>query len=245
MNIVLVKYFMLYIVPTPIGNLQDITLRALDILKQADFVLCEDTRQTKKLLDNFGIATKTLRYHEGDKFSVENCLNLLKSGKVCALVSDAGTPCVSDPGWQLVRRAREEGIKVCALPGPSALTCALSASGVGGGGFVFLGFTSRKPGKIVKLLKSAFELEKPVVIYESPYRIIKFLKLVKENFAENITCVLAREITKTFEEYLSGTLEDVIKNLEARKKILGEFVVILDARSTQAAEEDNEEFNDR
>ena len=129
MNIVLVKYFMLYIVPTPIGNLQDITLRALEVLKQADFVLCEDTRQTKKLLDNFGIATKTIRYHEGDKFSVGNCLNLLKGGKVCALVSDAGTPCVSDPGWQLVRRAREEGIKVCALPGPSALTCALSASG--------------------------------------------------------------------------------------------------------------------
>ena len=234
---------MLYIVPTPIGNLQDITLRALEILKQADFVLCEDTRQTKKLLDNFGITTRTIRYHEGDNFSVENCLNLLKGGKVCALVSDAGTPCVSDPGWRLVRRARAAGIKVCALPGPSALTCALSASGLGGGGFVFLGFTSRKQGKIVKLLKASFELEKPVVIYESPYRIVKFLNLIKDNFNIPITCVLAREITKTFEEYLSGSLEEIIKTLESRKKILGEFVVILDARSSKAQEQEDEEFN--
>ena len=206
-------------------------------------MLCEDTRQTRKLLDNFGISTKTIRYHEGDKFSVENCLNLLKGGKVCALVSDAGTPCVSDPGWQLVRRAREENIKVCALPGPSALTCALSASGVGGGGFVFLGFTSRKLGKIIKLLSASFELEKPVVIYESPFRIVKFLKLVKENFDKPITCVLAREITKTFEEYIRGNLEEVINNLESRKKILGEFVVILDARSSKEKEEENEELN--
>ena len=234
---------MLYIVPTPIGNLQDITLRALEILKQADFVLCEDTRQTKKVLDNFGITTRTIRYHEGDNFSVENCLNLLKGGKVCALVSDAGTPCVSDPGWRLVRRARAAGIKVCALPGPSALTCALSASGLGGGGFVFLGFTSRKQGKIVKLLKASFELEKPVVIYESPYRIVKFLNLIKDNFNIPINCVLAREITKTFEEYLSGSLEEIIKTLESRKKILGEFVVILDARSSKAQEQEDEEFN--
>jgi 16S rRNA (cytidine1402-2'-O)-methyltransferase len=106
-----------------------------------------------------------------------------------------------------------------------------------------LGFTSRKPGKIVKLLKSAFELEKPVVIYESPYRIVKFLKLVKDNFENPITCVLAREITKTFEEYLSGSLEEIIKNLESRKKILGEFVVILDARSSKQKEEEDEEFN--
>ena len=107
---------MLYIVPTPIGNLQDITLRALDALKSADYILCEDTRQTGKLLSAYGISAKTLRYNENDSSAVSRLLALLKSGKNCALVSDAGTPCVSDPGWRLVKAAREEGVKVTALP---------------------------------------------------------------------------------------------------------------------------------
>lgn len=221
---------MLYIVPTPIGNMQDITLRCLEVLKQADYILCEDTRQTKKLLDNYGISAPAVRYNEDDSFSVERCLALLESGKTCALVSDAGTPCVSDPGWKLVKVAREKGVKICALPGASALTCALSGAGMGGGGFSFLGFTARKQGKIVKLLSAAFALERPVVVYESPYRIIKFLEIVKNNFGPDIKVVLARELTKTFEEWISGAVGEVIENLAARKKILGEFVVVLDAR---------------
>lgn len=230
---------MLYIIPTPIGNLQDITLRALDILKQADFVLCEDTRQTKKLLDNFGIPTKTLRYNEQNEGSFAGLIKLLKEGKNLALVSDAGTPCVSDPGWKLIRLARQENIKVTALPGASAATCALSASGLSGGGFCFLGFLPKKKGKALKQIEAALAIEKPIIIYESPYRIIKFLEFLQENLPQ-IKVFIGREITKTFEEYLSGTPTDLLGNFKARNKILGEFVIILDGRKTDT-EEDNED----
>ena len=230
---------MLYVVPTPIGNLQDITLHALEVLKQADFILCEDTRQTKKLLDNFGITTKTLRYNEQNEHSFAGLIKLLKEGKNLALVSDAGTPCVSDPGWKLVKLARQENIKVTALPGASAATCALSAAGLSGGGFCFLGFLPKKKGKALKQIEAALNIEKPVIIYESPYRIIKFLEFLQENFPQ-IKVFIGREITKTFEEYLSGTPAELLENFKARKKILGEFVIILDGRK-QDAEEDDED----
>jgi probable S-adenosylmethionine-dependent methyltransferase, YraL family len=230
---------MLYIVPTPIGNLQDITLRCLDALKKSDFIFCEDTRQTKKLLDNYGVSAQTLRYNEDDPYSLERCLSILESGKICSLVSDAGTPCVSDPGWKLVKEARAKNIKIEALPGPSALTCALSGAGFGGGGFTFLGFMPRKNGKITKLLGGAFALERPVVVYESPYRIIKFLELVKTEFGPQIKVALARELTKTFEEWICGNVEDALKNLSSRKKILGEFVVVLDARTKEQKDEED------
>ena len=230
---------MLHIVPTPIGNLQDITLRALEILKQADFILCEDTRQTKKLLDNFGISTKTLRYNEQNEGSFAGLIKLLKEGKNLALVSDAGTPCVSDPGWKLVRLARQENIKVTSLPGPSAATCALSASGLSGGGFCFLGFLPKKKGKALKQIEAALAIEKPIIIYESPYRIIKFLEFLQENLPQ-IKVFIGREITKTFEEYLSGTPAELLANFKARNKILGEFVIILDGRKTDT-EEENED----
>ena len=230
---------MLYIVPTPIGNLQDITLRALEILKQADFVLCEDTRQTKKLLDNFGISTKTLRYNEQNEHSFAALIKMLKEGKNLALVSDAGTPCVSDPGWKLVKLARQENIKVTALPGASAATCALSAAGLSGGGFCFLGFLPKKKGKALKQIQAALAVEKPVIIYESPYRIIKFLEFLQENLPL-LKVFIGREITKTFEEYLSGTPAELSENFKERKKILGEFVLILDGRKTDAEEDDED-----
>lgn len=232
---------MLYIVPTPIGNLQDITLRSLDALKAADFIFCEDTRQTSKLIVEYGLSARLVRYNENDASSIARCVALLKEGKTCALVSDAGTPCISDPGWRLVKEARLNDIKITALPGASALTTALSGAGVSGGGFTFLGFTARKQGKIVKLLTAAFALGKPVIIYESPYRIIKFLQIVKDNFGPDIKVILARELTKTFEEWLSGTVGEVIDNLTARKKILGEFVVILDARGQDEEDEPQSE----
>lgn len=230
---------MLYVVPTPIGNLQDITLRALEVLKQADFVLCEDTRQTKKLLDNFGIPTKTLRYNEQNEHSFPPFIKMLKEGKNLALVSDAGTPCVSDPGWKLVKLARQENIQVTALPGASAATCALSASGLSGGGFCFLGFLPKKKGKAQKQIEAALAIEKPVIIYESPYRIIKFLEFLDTTFPR-IKVFIGREITKTFEEYLSGTPKELLENFKTRKKILGEFVVILDGRQTDIEEEDED-----
>ena len=230
---------MLTIVSTPIGNLQDITLRALDILKRADFVLCEDTRQTKKLLDNFGITTKTLRYNEQNEHSFSGLIKLLKEGKNLALVSDAGTPCVSDPGWKLVKLARQENIKVTALPGASAATCALSASGLSGGGFCFLGFLPKKKGKALKQIETALAIEKPIIIYESPYRIVKFLEFLQENLPL-IKVFIGREITKTFEEYISGTPAELLANFKARKKILGEFVIILDGRKTDTEEDDED-----
>ena len=230
---------MLYVVPTPIGNLQDITLRALDILKQADFVLCEATRQTKKLLDNFGISTKTLRYNEQNEHSFPSFIKMLKEGKNLALVSDAGTPCVSDPGWKLVKLARQENIKVTALPGASAATCALSASGLSGGGFCFLGFLPKKKGKAQKQIEAALTLEKPIIIYESPYRIIKFLEFLEITFPQ-IKVFIGREITKTFEEYLRGTPAELLADFKARKKILGEFVLILDGRQNDKEEDDED-----
>ncbi|MDR0953087.1 MAG: 16S rRNA (cytidine(1402)-2'-O)-methyltransferase [Elusimicrobiota bacterium] len=232
---------MLYIVPTPIGNLQDITLRALDALKTADFILCEDTRHTARLADSYALKAKLVRYNENDASSIERCLNLLKEGKKCALVSDAGTPCISDPGWRLVQAARQNNIKVETLPGPSALTCALSGAGISGGGFSFLGFMPRKQGKIVKLISTALLLDKPVVIYESPYRIIKLLEIIESNFGSEVKVIIARELTKTFEEWISGLASEVILKLKERKKILGEFVVILDGRTKEDAKENEEE----
>ncbi|MDR1684221.1 MAG: 16S rRNA (cytidine(1402)-2'-O)-methyltransferase [Elusimicrobiota bacterium] len=231
---------MLYVVPTPIGNLQDITMRALEVLKAADFIFCEDTRQSAKLMQNYAVNTKLLRYNEADANSIARCLDILKEGKTCALISDAGTPCVSDPGWKLVKAARQAGIKINALPGPSALTCALSGAGLSGGGFTFLGFTSRKQGKIVKMISAAFALEKPVVIYESPHRVIKFLEIILQNFGPQTKVISARELTKTFEEWLQGGVEEVLANLKARKKILGEFVLILDPRAQNEEEEQDE-----
>jgi 16S rRNA (cytidine1402-2'-O)-methyltransferase len=230
---------MLFIVPTPIGNLKDITLRALEVLKEADFIFCEDTRQSAKLAPEYGLKARFIRYNENDDSSLDYCLNLLKEGRKCALVSDAGTPCVCDPGWRLVAAARAAGVKVTALPGASALTTALSGAGVGGGGFSFLGFTARKPGKIVKALQAAFALGKPVIVYESPHRIVKFLEIVKKNFGSDIKTVLARELTKTFEEWISGTAAEVCADLKARKKILGEFAVIMDARPAGAKGDEN------
>ena len=233
---------MLYIVPTPIGNLRDITLRALDTLKQADFVFCEDTRQSAKLLASYGINTKILRYNENDENSLKGLLALLKEGKNCALVSDAGTPCVSDPGWKLVKAAREAGVKITALPGASAAPCALSGAGIGGGGFTFLGFMPRKQGKILKTVKAALALGKPVVIYESPYRIVKLLEIIEKGISPDIQAVAARELSKTFEEYITGDVAQVRGVLAVRKKILGEFVLIL---AGGGGEKEPEEENDR
>jgi 16S rRNA (cytidine1402-2'-O)-methyltransferase len=233
---------MLYITPVPIGNARDITLRALDVLRAADFVFCEDTRQTRKLLDLLGINVRAVRYNEKDSSSLEYCLSLLKDGKNCALVSDAGTPCISDPGWKLVKAAREANVKITALPGACALGCALSAAGLGGGGFVFLGFPSKKSGKTLKALAAAFELNKPVVLYESPYRVVKLLELVKKSFVAGVKVFIARELTKTFEEFLFGTTDEVLANLKARKKILGEFTVILDNREGNGETADEDEI---
>ena len=236
---------MLYIVPTPIGNLQDITLRALETLKSADAILCEDTRRTQILLSHFGISKPTYRYNENDERSVARCLEALKSGKNCALVSDCGTPCISDPGWKLVKEALQAGVQVTALPGPSAVACALSGAGLTGGAFTFLGFLPRKPGKAAKLLSAAAALKHPVVVYESPYRVVKMLQLISKTLGENTPVVLARELTKVYEEYLRGSAGELAAALAQKNKVQGEFVMIIDCfdgAETKEEEDDSADF---
>lgn len=230
---------MLSIVPTPLGNLQDITLRALDTLKTADFVLCEDTRRTQILLTHFGISKPTVRYNENDASSVRRCLELLKQDKNCALVSDCGTPCISDPGWKLVRDAARQGLPVTSLPGPSAAACALAGAGFTGGAFTFLGFLPRRSGKAAKLLSGAYAQQHPVIVYESPFRVMKLLELIAQTLGPDTPVVAAREISKVYEEWLRGRAGDVAENLRKRKKVQGEFVVVIGLPETQTQE--NEE----
>lgn len=232
---------MLSIVPTPLGNLQDITLRALETLKTTDFVLCEDTRRTQILLTHFGISKPTVRYNENDSFSVRRCLELVRQGKNCALVSDCGTPCISDPGWKLVKEAAKEGLPITSLPGPSAAACALAGAGFTGGAFTFLGFLPRKPGKAAKLLSGAYSQKHPVIVYESPFRVIKLLELIAKTLGADTPVVAAREISKVYEEWLRGSATEVAATLAQRKKVQGEFVVVIGLPETeQTAEYENE-----
>ena len=233
---------MLSIVPTPLGNLQDITLRALETLKAADFVLCEDTRRTQILLTHFGISKPTVRYNENDDNSVKRCLDLLQQGKNCALVSDCGTPCISDPGWKLVRHAARAGLPITSLPGPSAAACALAGAGFTGGAFTFLGFLPRKPGKAVKLISAAYSQKHPVIVYESPFRVIKLLELITKTLGEQTPVVAAREISKVYEEWLRGTVGQVAADLARRKKVQGEFVIVIGLPETEQ-EDDHEDPN--
>ncbi len=231
---------MLYIVPTPLGNLRDITLRALDVLQTVDAVLCEDTRRTQTLLTHFQIHKPLYRYNENDERSVARCLQALEAGKNCALVSDCGTPCISDPGWKLVQAAVGANIPVTALPGPSAVACALSGAGLTGGAFTFLGFLPRKPGKAAKLLSAAAELQHPVVVYESPYRVVKMLELIAKTLGENIPVVVAREISKVYEEYLRGTAGGLAAQFAKKNKVQGEFVLIIDCFGAREEEPDDD-----
>ena len=231
---------MLYIVPTPIGNLQDITLRALEVLKTADAVLCEDTRRTQILLSHFGISKPMYRYNENDDRSIARCLESLKNGKTCALVSDCGTPCISDPGWKLVREAVKENIKVSSLPGPSAVACALAGAGITGGAFTFLGFLPRKPGKAAKLITNAYALQIPVVLYESPYRVVKMLTLISKTLGENTPVIVARELSKVYEEWLRGSAQNLAEQFSQKNKVQGEFVLIIDRPAAELSEDENE-----
>lgn len=220
----------LYIVATPIGNLEDITLRALRILKEVDYILCEDTRTTQTLLNKYDIKAKTMSYHAHSTENKEStAINLLKNGKNIALVSDAGTPCISDPGVLLVSNVRKEfgdEAKVSPVPGPSALISALSASGISSAEFIFLGFLPHKKGRET-LFKEIANSKRVIVFYESTHRILKTLSSLDKHCPEVIV-MIAREITKKFEEFVSGTpavvFEYFTKNIEKQK---GEFVVIV------------------
>ena len=218
----------LYVVATPIGNLDDITLRAIKVLKGVDLIACEDTRRTKKLLSHLGIEGKKLiSYHEhNEKEQARKLVSRLKEGLNVALVSDAGTPCISDPGYRLVNLSRSEGIPVVPVPGPSAVIAALSASGFPTDRFFFGGFLPRREKALFEELKEAFSRPFTSVYYESPHRLERTLRVISENFPES-EIGLYREITKLNEEFLKGRAEDVLRELLSQNRLKGEIVILI------------------
>jgi 16S rRNA (cytidine1402-2'-O)-methyltransferase len=217
----------LYIVATPIGNLEDVSRRALRILSEVDLILCEDTRVTKKLLDRFGIKTKTQSYHQHSKLrKTEEIIQLLKLGKNLALVSDAGTPGISDPGGKLVESVFAElgdRVKIIPVPGTNALITAASVSGFPIDKFLFLGFPPVKK-KRKKFLEEIINSRYPVIFFESPHRIIKTLSELKA-LKKDLPVVVCRELTKKFETIYRGQVSEVLKQVEANE-VKGEFVVV-------------------
>lgn len=218
---------MLYVVPTPIGNLEDMTARSLRALKESEIVFCEDTRRTRQLMSHFGLSTPLERYDESDARSVEKVLERLRRGRDVALVSDGGCPGVSDPGRRAVAAARREGLPVTALPGPAAVTAAVAGSGLPGDSFIFLGFLPRASSKRRKILEQAAAMERTIVVYESPFRVLELLDDAAAALGPDAQCVAARELSKIHEEWLRGTVASTRATLAAKPEILGEFAVLL------------------
>ncbi len=221
----------LYIVATPIGNLDDITFRAVEVLRQVDIIACEDTRRTKILSEKYGVAKKLVSYYiYKERQRAEDLISELKSNKNIALVSDSGTPGISDPGYVLIKRAIEENIPVVPIPGPTALICALVASGLPMDEFVFVGFLPHKKGRKTKLQRLAQE-ERTLIIYESPHRILKTLNELLENFGDRQVAV-AKELTKIHEEFFRGKISEVLRKLTP-DKIKGEFVIVISGKNKE------------
>ncbi len=219
----------LFVVPTPIGNLGDITIRAIETLKNSDLILAEDTRHAKKLLIEYKISTKVNSYHLNNEHKkVNDYIELMVSGKQISLITDAGTPCISDPGFLLIREAIKNDIIITCLPGPTALIPALVMSGLPSENFIFEGFLPRKKGRKTKLLYIA-ENTSTTIIYESPYRVVKTLTEFLEYFGEERQISLSREISKIYEETFRGTVVEAIKYF-SNKKIKGEFVICIDKK---------------
>ncbi len=219
----------LYVVATPIGNLSDMTLRATEVLKSVAFVLSEDTRESKKLLDRYEIETQLISYRDQNhERMIGKVLEKLDMGLDLALISDAGTPLISDPGFKLVRDLREKGYDVVSIPGASAVIAALSVSGLPTDRFVFLGFLPKSDERRRKLLEQYINLENTIVIYESPQRLTRLLRLILNEFRD-MDVYLAKDISKMREESFSGKISDVLEQLEERKfdeNPHGEFVCV-------------------
>jgi 16S rRNA (cytidine1402-2'-O)-methyltransferase len=224
----------LYLVATPIGNLGDITLRALEVLKQVDRIACEDTRQTQKLLNHFQIATPTVSCHQhNERHRAEELLQLLQAGGRIALVSDAGMPGISDPGAWLAAEAIAAGISVIPIPGANAALSALIASGLPTNEFLFLGFLPEKSGarrtRLEDLATEAADLPAPrtLIFYEAPHRILETLADLESVWGPNLYVVVARELTKIHEEFLRGTVADARRELAARDRMRGEITLLI------------------
>ena len=215
----------LFVVGTPIGNLEDITHRAISTLKSVDIILAEDTRNSKKLLNAHKIETKMISYHEhSNEKEIEKIIDLLLKGKDLALISDAGTPTISDPGYGLIRDCIKHGIVIVPIPGVSAITAAMSVSGLPSDSFTFIGFLPQKKGRLkkIELLKN---IENTVILFESPYRLEKTLNQLLEHLG-NRSVVVGRELTKLYEEVIRGNLTDVIKYF-SKSKVKGEIVIMI------------------
>lgn len=217
----------LYLIPTPIGNLEDMTFRAINMLKEADLIAAEDTRQTKKLCNYFEINTPLTSHHEHNKESSSHkLLNLLKEGKTIAVVSDAGMPTISDPGSELVRDAVMEGISVVPLPGANAALTALIASGITPQPFLFYGFLERQKKDKKKELEELKHYRETLIFYESPHRLKETLRIMAEIFGDRQVS-LSRELTKKFEEFIRGSLQEVLKWAE-ENEARGEFCLVVE-----------------
>ncbi|WP_078429504.1 16S rRNA (cytidine(1402)-2'-O)-methyltransferase [Alkalihalobacterium alkalinitrilicum] len=217
----------LYLVPTPIGNLEDMTFRAIRMLKEVDVIAAEDTRQTKKLCLHYEIETRLVSYHDHNKRgSGEKLLQLLKEGRDIALVSDAGTPAISDPGYELVVECIDAGISVISLPGANAAITALIASGLNTQHFYYYGFLSRQKKERKKELEQLRNIQVPIIFYESPHRLEEMLNHLFEQFGDRKIAV-CRELTKRYEEFIRGTLQEVLEWCQS-SQIRGEFCIIVD-----------------
>jgi 16S rRNA (cytidine1402-2'-O)-methyltransferase len=226
----------LYVVATPIGNLEDITIRALRVLKEVGLVACEDTRRTRTLLTHFGIHVPVTSYFEHNKLAKGPAIiKALHEGKSVALVTDAGTPGISDPGFLLVREARAAGIPVVPVPGPSAAIAALSAAGIPADRFVFEGFLPVKPGKRRHRLEALRDLEMTIVCYEAPHRALASLEAIGQVFGE-AEIVVARELTKQFEEIVRGTPAALHARFAAGQ-VRGEFTLVIPHTKTTRSDE--------
>ncbi len=218
----------LFVVSTPIGNLEDITLRAVNVLKDCDVIACEDTRTTKKLLARYGIETNLTSYHEHNEIEKsQKLLEKLKEGKDVALVSDAGTPSVSDPGWRLVNLSIENNIEVVPVPGPSAILSALVVSGLPVDSFLFLGFFPRTASKKKELLRQIKDYPYTMIFYESARRLSGTLSVLLEILGDRNICV-AREMTKLYEEVIRGSVSEVISILSKKVSVKGEVTVVIE-----------------
>jgi 16S rRNA (cytidine1402-2'-O)-methyltransferase len=220
----------LYIVATPIGNLQDISLRAIEILKTVDCIVAEDTRHSQSLLQHFSIKTPTIALHEhNERERTDKLLERLQKGESIALISDAGTPLISDPGYYLVREARQAGIRVVPVPGACAAIAALSVAGLATDRFLFEGFLPAKAGARLQRLEALRNESRTMIFYEAPHRILDLLKVLPEVFGESRQIVIARELTKLFETITSGTVAELIEWVAAdANQQKGEIVVIID-----------------
>jgi len=215
----------LFVVGTPIGNLADITYRAVDTLNSVDFIFAEDTRVSKKLLNHYNIDKKIYSYHDHSKDSeVEKLTNLLESGNDVALISDAGTPTVSDPGYRLIRECVKKGVDIVPIPGPSAVTAALSVAGLPSDSFTFVGFLPQKKGRIKKI-EQLSEINNTIILFESPHRLLKTLNQLFEILG-NRQVAIGRELTKLYEEIIRGNLKDVTQEF-SKKSVKGEIVIMI------------------